>query len=95
MLFKPMNESEPQIMIPSYVKTGLFCNPSCQCTKKLNKEHGWDIPLHVDAASGGFVAPFVQPDLVWDFVLPGQYICPSSSLLLLHESYNRHLTVRV
>ena len=27
-------------------------------------------PLHVDAASGGFIAPFVQPDLVWDFRLP-------------------------
>jgi glutamate decarboxylase len=31
---------------------------------------GWDIPLHVDAASGGFVAPFIQPDLAWDFRLP-------------------------
>jgi glutamate decarboxylase len=31
---------------------------------------GPDVPLHVDAASGGFVAPFVQPDLVWDFQLP-------------------------
>ncbi|MGH9082828.1 MAG: glutamate decarboxylase [Acidimicrobiales bacterium] len=28
---------------------------------------GWDVPLHVDAASGGFVAPFRQPDLAWDF----------------------------
>lgn len=26
-----------------------------------------DVPIHVDAASGGFVAPFVDPDLVWDF----------------------------
>lgn len=26
-----------------------------------------DIPIHVDAASGGFVAPFVIPDLLWDF----------------------------
>ncbi len=31
---------------------------------------GQDIPIHVDAASGGFVAPFIQPDLVWDFRLP-------------------------
>ncbi len=31
---------------------------------------GLDIPIHVDAASGGFVAPFLQPDLVWDFRLP-------------------------
>ena len=26
--------------------------------------------MHVDAASGGFVAPFVEPDLIWDFRLP-------------------------
>jgi glutamate decarboxylase len=29
----------------------------------------WDIPLHVDAASGGFVAPFLTPELRWDFRL--------------------------
>ncbi len=37
---------------------------------RLNSEHGWDVPLHVDAASGGFVAPFLHPDLEWDFRLP-------------------------
>ncbi|RPD41363.1 glutamate decarboxylase [Chitinophaga barathri] len=37
---------------------------------KLNKEKGWDIGIHVDAASGAFIAPFIQPDLVWDFRLP-------------------------
>ena len=31
---------------------------------------GIDVPVHVDGASGGFVAPFVDPDLVWDFRLP-------------------------
>ena len=30
---------------------------------------GLDIPIHIDAASGGFVAPFLQPELVWDFRL--------------------------
>ena len=30
----------------------------------------WDTPIHVDAASGGFIAPFLYPDLVWDFRLP-------------------------
>jgi len=30
---------------------------------------GLDTPIHVDAASGGFVAPFVVPDLEWDFRL--------------------------
>uniref|UniRef100_A0A453DRJ7 Glutamate decarboxylase n=1 Tax=Aegilops tauschii subsp. strangulata TaxID=200361 RepID=A0A453DRJ7_AEGTS len=35
-----------------------------------NKETGWDVPIHVDAASGGFIAPFLQPELEWDFRLP-------------------------
>jgi glutamate decarboxylase len=35
-----------------------------------NEETGWNVPMHVDAASGGFVAPFLQPDLEWDFRLP-------------------------
>lgn len=30
-------------------------------------ERDLDCPIHVDAASGGFVAPFVVPDLEWDF----------------------------
>jgi glutamate decarboxylase len=37
---------------------------------RLESEKGWDIPLHVDAASGGFVAPFIQPELEWDFRIP-------------------------
>jgi len=36
----------------------------------VQKEHGWDIPIHVDGASGAFVAPFIQPDLEWDFRIP-------------------------
>ncbi len=35
-----------------------------------NAAHGLAVPLHVDAASGGFVAPFIHPDLRWDFRLP-------------------------
>src|ERR1700761_8190163 len=31
---------------------------------------GPDVPIHVDGASGGFVAPFLQPDLAWDFRVP-------------------------
>jgi glutamate decarboxylase len=31
---------------------------------------GPDIPIHVDGASGAMVAPFIDPDLVWDFRLP-------------------------
>ncbi len=36
----------------------------------LQREKGIDVPMHVDAASGGFVAPFIQPDLAWDFRIP-------------------------
>jgi len=34
---------------------------------KLEQETGLYVPVHVDAASGGFVAPTLQPDLEWDF----------------------------
>ncbi|NQT22774.1 MAG: glutamate decarboxylase [Candidatus Omnitrophica bacterium] len=37
--------------------------------EKLNKKTGWEVPIHVDGASGGFVAPFIQPNLKWDFRL--------------------------
>lgn len=37
---------------------------------KLEKETGLDIPIHVDGASGGFLAPFCAPDIEWDFRLP-------------------------
>ena len=35
----------------------------------IEAERKWHIPLHIDAASGGFVLPFTQPDYVWDFRL--------------------------
>src|SRR5215213_8049972 len=35
----------------------------------LKQERGIDVPLHVDAASGGFVWPFLYPDSEWDFRL--------------------------
>jgi glutamate decarboxylase len=37
---------------------------------ELEREHGWQIPIHVDAASGGFILPFTEPELRWDFRLP-------------------------
>lgn len=37
---------------------------------ELQSRTGLDVPIHVDAASGGFISPFLQPDLVWDFQLP-------------------------
>ncbi|KAK0386371.1 hypothetical protein NLU13_6208 [Sarocladium strictum] len=40
-----------------------------QAINDLLIERGLDTPIHVDAASGGFVAPFIVPDLKWDFCL--------------------------
>ncbi|KAJ2332042.1 glutamate decarboxylase gad1 [Coemansia sp. RSA 2671] len=37
---------------------------------RLHKEHGWEIPIHVDGACGAMIAPFVFPDLAWDFRVP-------------------------
>jgi len=36
---------------------------------EVKETKGWDIPIHVDAASGGFIVPFLHPDLKWDFRL--------------------------
>ena len=36
----------------------------------LEQRSGLAIPLHIDAASGGFVAPFNAPEWIWDFRLP-------------------------
>jgi glutamate decarboxylase len=47
--------------------------PVAQIAEALNRferETGLDIPIHVDAASGGFIAPFVRPEILWDFRLP-------------------------
>lgn len=32
-------------------------------------EKNWDIPIHIDAASGGFILPFTEPEFEWDFRL--------------------------
>ncbi|KHO27057.1 glutamate decarboxylase [Mycolicibacterium setense] len=42
----------------------------CAALDTLAQHKGLDIPVHVDAASGGFVVPFIHPDLEWDFRLP-------------------------
>jgi glutamate decarboxylase len=42
----------------------------CAALDDLQERTGLDVPVHVDGASGGFVAPFADPDLVWDFRLP-------------------------
>jgi len=42
----------------------------CAALDDLQARTGLDIPVHVDGASGAFVAPFIDEDLVWDFRLP-------------------------
>ena len=34
---------------------------------EIQASTGLDIPIHIDGASGAFVAPFLQPELEWDF----------------------------
>lgn len=42
----------------------------CAALDDLQERTGLDVPVHVDGASGAMVAPFLDPDLVWDFRLP-------------------------
>ena len=42
----------------------------CSALDGLAAGGGPDVPVHVDGASGGMIAPFLDPDLVWDFRLP-------------------------
>ena len=42
----------------------------CAALDDLAGAHRLDVPVHVDGASGAFVAPFLDPDLEWDFRLP-------------------------
>jgi glutamate decarboxylase len=42
----------------------------CAALDDLQARTGLDVPVHVDGASGAFVAPFIDPDLAWDFRLP-------------------------
>ncbi|MBQ7772806.1 MAG: glutamate decarboxylase [Bacteroidales bacterium] len=37
--------------------------------EEYNARTGYDIPIHVDAASGGFILPFLKPEKKWDFRL--------------------------
>ena len=42
----------------------------CAALDDLQQRTGLDVPVHVDGASGAFIAPFVDPELLWDFRLP-------------------------
>nr|WP_246036150.1 glutamate decarboxylase [Sinomonas susongensis] len=52
--------------------TGMY-EPVQQISEALDAiqaSTGLDVPIHVDGASGAMIAPFLQPELVWDFRLP-------------------------
>ena len=49
------------------------CDPIIEINNllvRVKEKQGLDIPIHVDAASAGFILPFINPELVWDFRLP-------------------------
>jgi glutamate decarboxylase len=54
----------------TYTGSYELVKPIADALDKLEKETGLDIDIHVDGASGGFLAPFCAPDLEWDFRLP-------------------------
>jgi glutamate decarboxylase len=62
------------MVVPTFGQTftGLFEDVEgiSKALDQLQAVSGLDIPIHVDAASGGFLAPFTAPDLIWDFRLP-------------------------
>ena len=57
------------VAIMGVTYTGVY-EPVAEIAKALDRiqeKTGLDIPIHVDGASGGMVAPFLQPELEWDF----------------------------
>ena len=42
----------------------------CEALDAFQEETGIDVPVHVDGASGAFIAPFLDEDLIWDFRQP-------------------------
>ncbi|MGX1775454.1 glutamate decarboxylase [Nocardia brasiliensis] len=62
------------MVVPTFGQTftGLYEDVAgiSRALDRVQEVSGLDIPIHVDAASGGFLAPFTAPDLVWDFRLP-------------------------
>ncbi|MBE6478159.1 MAG: glutamate decarboxylase [Propionibacteriaceae bacterium] len=57
------------VAIMGVTYTGMY-EPVAQIARALDaieERTGLDVPIHVDGASGAMIAPFVQPDLAWDF----------------------------
>jgi glutamate decarboxylase len=47
-----------------------FIEPMAAALDRLQEQTGLDVDIHVDGASGAFLAPFTAPEMVWDFRLP-------------------------
>ena len=45
---------------------------------RIEERTGLDVRIHVDGASGGMIAPFIQPDLAWDFRVKRVYSISTS-----------------
>jgi glutamate decarboxylase len=60
------------VAIMGVTYTGMYepVQDICAALERIQQDTGLDVPVHVDGASGGFVAPFLQPHLEWDFRLP-------------------------
>lgn len=54
----------------TYTGSYELVKPIAEALDQLQAATGLDVPIHVDGASGGFLAPFCAPDLEWDFRLP-------------------------
>ena len=46
--------------------------------EEYNAKTGYNIPIHIDAASGGFILPFLNPKKKWDFRLKWVYSISTS-----------------
>ncbi|MDR1635256.1 MAG: glutamate decarboxylase [Bifidobacteriaceae bacterium] len=60
------------VAIMGVTYTGMYepVTEIAQALDRIQLATGLDVPIHVDGASGGMIAPFCQPDLIWDFRLP-------------------------
>jgi glutamate decarboxylase len=62
------------MVVPTFgvTYTGAYelVQPLAEALDRLQADTGLDVDIHVDGASGAFLAPFCAPDVVWDFRLP-------------------------
>jgi glutamate decarboxylase len=73
------------VVVPTFgvTYTGAYelVKPLADALDKLQADTGLDVDIHVDGASGAFLAPFCAPDIEWDFRLPRVKSISTSELL--------------